>query len=110
MNEEIKKAAQDYIKNNCKYYEKYFCSRDLHSSVRRVTTILECKFLSINAFCYYVNYSFGRMSGDYQLYCNLSKEQRKLLYLCNKAMAKIYMHLDLIFAEISNIKSICKSL
>lgn len=105
MSNDIKLEAQKYIKNNCKYYKNYFLSRKLNISVNNTVKILEKKLLNINSFCYYIVFSLSELFMDTALYKNLSKRERKQFDFCSKSFAKIYMHVDLIFAEINNIKA-----
>lgn len=104
MQTDIKLEAQNYIKNNCKYYKQYFCTRNLDDVMIHVLKILENKLLPANAFCYYINHSFEYMIDNNSIYFNLSKQKRKNLEFYQTSIIKIYMHIDSIFNEIDHIK------
>lgn len=109
MNDNVKLEAQNYIKNNCKYYKNYFCTRDMDTVVKNVMEILERSFLKTNSFCYYVDYSLTQMFLDSNYYYRkLSPKKRRQLDFYRKAMTKILMHVNLIFEEINNINDCIK--
>ena len=110
MNNNIKLEAQNYIKNNCRYYKNYFCTRDMNTVVKHAMEILERNFLKINSFCYYVDYSLTQMFLDSNYCYNvLTSKKRNQLDCYKKAMTKILMHLNLIFVEINNINNCIKN-
>lgn len=104
MDEGIKREAQNYIKNNCKYYKNYFCSKDLNMTMKFAVRILENKLLNLNRFCYYLDYSLAQIFMNTDYYLKLSKKNRKKLEFYQRSVVKIYLHLNSIFSEINNIK------
>lgn len=105
INEDIKREAGNYIKNNCKYYKNYFCTRDYNIVMKNVVKIVEEKLLDVNSFCYYLNETFSLMFFDFKFYRELSKKNQKNLDCYQRSVIKISMYLNSIFSEINDIKS-----
>lgn len=104
-----KEVAEEFIENNCKNYKKNFYGRDLNRFADYCFRILEKKLLNINHFCYFLNYSFCDALKNHCYYINLSKSNRKRLWVYQKSIIKIYMYIDCIFIEIDNMKKFIKN-
>lgn len=104
-NENIKSEAQDYIKNNCRYYNNYFYNGAPDCIIEDTAKILDRKILNINTFCFYLKNSCSAIlwSGAYRR--NLQRRKCRNLEFYYKALIKISMHIYYIFAEIDNIKA-----